>query len=105
MRSRPDRGQTPRSSRGDAVALRPPVWARRGGTRLTSAGPNRNGARHPVLTWRAPAWVERLKVGVMKVRNSLKSLRGRHRGNRLVRRKGRVYVINKTQRRFKARQG
>ena len=42
---------------------------------------------------------------VMKVRNSLKSLRGRHRDNRLVRRKGRVYVINKTQKRFKARQG
>jgi large subunit ribosomal protein L36 len=39
----------------------------------------------------------------MKVRNSLKSLRGRN--NRLVRRKGRVYVINKVQRRFKARQG
>jgi large subunit ribosomal protein L36 len=42
---------------------------------------------------------------VMKVRNSLKSLRSRHRDNRLVRRKGRVYVINKTQKRFKARQG
>ena len=41
----------------------------------------------------------------LKVRNSLKSLRGRHRDNRLVRRKGRVYVINKTQTRFKARQG
>jgi large subunit ribosomal protein L36 len=41
----------------------------------------------------------------MKVRNSLKSLRGRHRNNRIVRRKGRVYVINKTNRRFKARQG
>jgi large subunit ribosomal protein L36 len=41
----------------------------------------------------------------MKVRNSLKSLRRRHRANRLVRRKGRVYVINKVQRRFKARQG
>jgi large subunit ribosomal protein L36 len=41
----------------------------------------------------------------MKIRNSLKSLRGRHRDNRLVRRRGRVYVINKTQRRFKARQG
>ena len=41
----------------------------------------------------------------MKVRNSLKSLRGRHRANRLVRRKGRVYVINKVQKRFKARQG
>ena len=44
-------------------------------------------------------------VNIMKVRNSLKSLRGRHRDNRVVRRKGRVYVINKTNRRFKARQG
>jgi large subunit ribosomal protein L36 len=45
-------------------------------------------------------------IGVeMKVRNSLKSLRSRHRDNRVVRRKGRVYVINKTNRRFKARQG
>ena len=41
----------------------------------------------------------------MKVRNSLRSLRGRHRGNRVVHRRGRVYVINKTNRRFKARQG
>lgn len=41
----------------------------------------------------------------MKIRNSLKSLLGRHRDNRLVRRKGRVYIINKTQKRSKARQG
>ena len=41
----------------------------------------------------------------MKVRNSLKSLRARHQKNQLVRRHGRVYVINKTNRRFKARQG
>jgi large subunit ribosomal protein L36 len=41
----------------------------------------------------------------MKIKNSLRSLRTRHRENRLVRRKGRVYVINKTQKRFKARQG
>ena len=41
----------------------------------------------------------------MKIRNSLKSLRKRHRDNRLVRRKGRVYIINKTKPRFKARQG
>lgn len=41
----------------------------------------------------------------MKVRNSLKSLRSRHRDNRIVRRKGRVYIINKTHRKFKARQG
>ena len=48
---------------------------------------------------------QKLQDCPMKVRNSLKSLRGRHRNNRLVRRKGRVYVINKVQRRFKARQG
>jgi large subunit ribosomal protein L36 len=41
----------------------------------------------------------------MKVRNSLKSLLGRHRGNRLVRRKGRLYIINKLAPRYKARQG
>jgi large subunit ribosomal protein L36 len=41
----------------------------------------------------------------MKIRNSLRSLRKRHRDNRLVRRRGRVFVINKTNRRFKARQG
>jgi large subunit ribosomal protein L36 len=41
----------------------------------------------------------------MKIRNSLKVLKHRHRENRVVRRKGRVYVINKTQRRYKARQG
>jgi large subunit ribosomal protein L36 len=45
------------------------------------------------------------RLSVMKIRNSLKTLLGRHRDNRLVRRKGRVYIINKTQKRFKARQG
>src|SRR5690349_12976825 len=35
-------------------------------------------------------------VIVMKIRNSLKSLLKRHRDNRLVRRKGRIYIINKT---------
>ena len=41
----------------------------------------------------------------MKVRNSLKSLRTRHRDNKIVRRKGRVFIINKTNPRFKAKQG
>ena len=41
----------------------------------------------------------------MKVVNSLKTLKKRHRDCRVVRRKGRVYVINKTNRRYKARQG
>ena len=47
----------------------------------------------------------RKKERLMKVKNSLRSLKSRHRDCRVVRRKGRVYVINKTQRRFKARQG
>ncbi|MEM1140726.1 MAG: type B 50S ribosomal protein L36 [Pseudomonadota bacterium] len=41
----------------------------------------------------------------MKVRNSIKSLKKRHRACQVVRRRGRLYVINKTNRRFKARQG
>jgi large subunit ribosomal protein L36 len=48
---------------------------------------------------------DRRRRGPMKIRNSLKSLRARHRDNQIVRRKGRIYVINKTQKRYKARQG
>ena len=42
---------------------------------------------------------------VMKVLNSLKSAKKRDKNCRIVRRKGRVYVINKRNPRFKARQG
>ena len=41
----------------------------------------------------------------MKIKNSLKALKVRHRENRMVRRRGRVYIINKSNPRFKARQG
>jgi large subunit ribosomal protein L36 len=41
----------------------------------------------------------------MKVVNSLKSAKTRDRGCRIVRRRGRVYVINKKNPRYKARQG
>lgn len=41
----------------------------------------------------------------MKVLNSLKSARIRHKNCKIVRRHGRVYVINKTNPKFKARQG
>jgi large subunit ribosomal protein L36 len=41
----------------------------------------------------------------MKIRNSLRSVKGRHKDCRIVRRKGRVYVINKTNPRYKVRQG
>ncbi|MDX6353644.1 MAG: large subunit ribosomal protein [Streptomyces sp.] len=40
----------------------------------------------------------------MKVRNSLKSLKDRP-GAQVVRRRGKVYVINRKDPRFKARQG
>ena len=41
----------------------------------------------------------------MKVRNSLRSLKKRDKDCRVIRRNGRVYVINKKNPRFKARQG
>jgi ribosomal protein L36 len=48
---------------------------------------------------------EKTGSATMKIKNSLKALRARHRDNRLVRRKGRVYIINKSAPRYKARQG
>lgn len=41
----------------------------------------------------------------MKIVNSIKTLKNRHRDCRVIRRKGRTYVINKTNRRYKVRQG
>ncbi len=41
----------------------------------------------------------------MKIRNSIKSAKVRERGCTVVRRKGRLYVINKRHPRFKTRQG
>jgi large subunit ribosomal protein L36 len=41
----------------------------------------------------------------MKIANSLKSLKKRDKSCRIVRRKGRVYIINKANPRYKARQG
>jgi large subunit ribosomal protein L36 len=66
--------------------------------RLTSRACARNGAAP--ISGGKPA-----KRRIMKVRNSLKSLKSRHRDCRVIRRRGRTYVINKTNRRFKARQG
>jgi large subunit ribosomal protein L36 len=70
---------------------------------LTEAGfasirpPNPKGARRLFLFV--------FEAVTMKVRNSLKALMGRHRANKLVRRRGRVYIINKVDKRYKARQG
>ena len=41
----------------------------------------------------------------MKIVNSLKTIKRRDKNCRVIRRKGRVYVINKVQKRYKARQG
>ncbi|ABI62130.1 LSU ribosomal protein L36P [Granulibacter bethesdensis] len=45
------------------------------------------------------------KAWIMKIRNSLKSAKVRDKNCRVVRRHGRVYVINKKNPRMKARQG
>jgi large subunit ribosomal protein L36 len=45
------------------------------------------------------------KATIMKIRNSLRSAKTRDKNCRVVRRRGRVYVINKKNPRMKARQG
>jgi large subunit ribosomal protein L36 len=52
-----------------------------------------------------PAAAPDRRAPTMKVRSSLKSLKTRHRDCKLVRRKGRIYIINKTDPRYKAKQG
>jgi large subunit ribosomal protein L36 len=71
-----------------------------------------DAAHKPLYTHRSAAGPPRgfsvllcLRTTTMKVRSSLKSLKGRHRDCKVVRRKGVVYVINKTDPRFKAKQG
>jgi len=44
------------------------------------------------------------KIYIMKIKSSLKSIKKRDLNSKLVRRRGRVYVINKTNPKFKARQ-
>ena len=51
------------------------------------------------------ALCEDIEVKVMKVVNSIKSMKVRDKNCRVIRRKGRTYVINKKNPRFKARQG
>ena len=46
-----------------------------------------------------------LGLGVMKIRHSIKSAKTRERNCLVVRRKRRLYVINKKQPRYKTRQG
>ena len=57
------------------------------------------------FAWPAPYVPALARDRVMKIANSLKSLKKRDKNCRVVRRKGRVFVINKVNPRFKARQG
>ncbi len=41
----------------------------------------------------------------MKIVNSLKTIKKRDRNCKVIKRRGRVYVINKVNKRYKARQG
>ena len=61
----------------------------------------------PPVLWTFPTTLKREdeQAPGHEDRNSLKSLKSRHRDCRVIRRRGRTYVINKTNRRFKARQG
>jgi large subunit ribosomal protein L36 len=53
---------------------------------------------------RRPYSNQRLPRSVMKVLSSLKSAKARHRDCKVVRRRGKVFVICKSNPRFKARQ-
>ena len=59
------------------------------------------------LTRHAPAPIQRgsSRGAAMRVRNSLRAAKVRDKNCRVVRRRGRVYVINKKNPRMKARQG
>src|SRR5258708_29757573 len=103
------------------------MWGRRGGGGSDGAGPRFAGGRVGDNTrggWGGgggeggpaidrpcpPPYVPRLarragQDNAMKIANSLKSLKKRDKNCRVVRRKGRVYVINKVNPRYKARQG
>ena len=74
--------------------------------RLTGTAPPPIGAHLQIRAGEPISPADQTYSGkIMKIRNSLKSLKNRHRDCRVIRRRGRTYVINKTNRRFKARQG
>lgn len=60
-----------------------------------------SAARHKALTLMGMS----ARMDQMKIKNSLRALMTRDRNNRMVRRKGRIYIINKKNPRYKARQG
>jgi large subunit ribosomal protein L36 len=62
-------------------------------------------ADHLTSPVRLPMFRGRCNENAMKIVNSLKTLKKRDKNCRVVRRRGRVFVINKVNPRFKARQG
>jgi large subunit ribosomal protein L36 len=56
------------------------------------------------IAYTLPLSVNRFEVRTMKVLSSLKSAKSRHRDCKVVRRRGKVFVICKSNPRFKARQ-
>jgi len=66
---------------------------------------DKNATARIDFAWPAPYVPALARYRVMKIANSLKSLKKRDKNCRVVRRKGRVFVINKVNPRFKARQG
>jgi large subunit ribosomal protein L36 len=97
------RGRVPKG-RGANPAIRPEN-TRFGPSALTSNKPISRCAAGFNEPSNNLAFEETSGRPAMKIRNSLKSLKSRHRDCRVIRRRGRTYVINKTNRRFKARQG
>ena len=79
--------------------------ARNRRTLLDTTPNSRTGCAVPEFEETVSWYVLATSGSEMKVKNSLKALKERHRDNQVVRRRGRLYIINKTQRRFKARQG
>ena len=85
--------------------------AGRGSRRLIFPNKAGNAPERPVDSRQAwpylPAFeaVPQSGAGPTKVASSVKTLKKRHKDCRVVRRRGRIYVISKTVRKFKARQG
>ena len=95
-------------TRGDLRdAYSEPVWSDPTAILVSRAHERRvNRRRASIDTGGLATYVPPLPEGsVMKIANSLKTLKKRDKNCRVVRRKGRVYVINKVNPRFKARQG
>lgn len=64
--------------------------------------PPPTNSKCPPIQMQSLVWLRMIK---MKVASSLKTLKSRDRNCQVVRRRGRLYVINKKNPRMKARQG